>query len=96
MMSGCYIRYFNHKICHDITNFIQTFAKKKLFTGKVREHICQNILSSDSEVTPDQIQLSCNKQVLDTEMDLRTVQHFISSSTSDELVLSYKILKHVD
>lgn len=39
----------------------------------------------------DQIELTCNDQVLDPAMDLRTVKHFIWKSSAD-LTLHYRII----
>lgn len=41
-------------------------------------------------LTPDQIDLVCNDQMLDPMMDLRTVKHFIWKSSAD-LILYYKL-----
>ncbi|XP_056629962.1 WD repeat-containing protein 48 homolog isoform X2 [Diorhabda sublineata] len=46
---------------------------------------------SNNGYNVDQIELTCNEQVLDPAMDLRTVKHFIWKSSSD-LTLYYKII----
>lgn len=46
---------------------------------------------SNNGYTVDQIELTCNEQVLDPSMDLRTIKHFIWKSSSD-LTLYYKII----
>ncbi|XP_028140755.1 WD repeat-containing protein 48 homolog [Diabrotica virgifera virgifera] len=46
---------------------------------------------SNNGYNVDQIELTCNEQVLDPLMDLRTVKHFIWKSSSD-LTLYYKII----
>ncbi|CAH1174064.1 unnamed protein product [Phaedon cochleariae] len=46
---------------------------------------------SNNGYNVDQIELTCNEQVLDPSMDLRTVKHFIWKSSSD-LTLFYKII----
>nr|CAI5846454.1 unnamed protein product [Callosobruchus analis] len=46
---------------------------------------------SNNGYTVDQIELTCNDQVLDPSMDLRTIKHFIWKSSSD-LTLYYKII----
>ncbi|XP_019869598.1 WD repeat-containing protein 48 homolog isoform X1 [Aethina tumida] len=74
---------------------------------KVAEHVMEKLLGDGSASTPgggdadssptnngynvDQIELTCNDQVLDPSMDLRTVKHFIWKLTSD-LTLYYKII----
>ena len=45
-----------------------------------------------TSVAEDRVELLCNDKVLDPNMDLRTVKHFIWKSTSD-LVLNYKPLR---
>ncbi|XP_022912484.2 WD repeat-containing protein 48 homolog [Onthophagus taurus] len=49
-----------------------------------------NALASNG-TSVDQIELTCNDQVLDPSMDLRTVKHFIWKSSAD-LTLYYKLL----
>lgn len=44
-----------------------------------------------SSMAEDRVELLCNDQVLDPNLDLRTVKHFIWKSSSD-LVLNYKPL----
>ncbi|KAL7641384.1 UNVERIFIED_CONTAM: hypothetical protein RMT77_008524 [Armadillidium vulgare] len=46
-----------------------------------------------SSIAEDKIQLLCNEKVLDPQMDLRTVQHFIWGNGSQDLVLHYRIVK---
>ncbi|KAL3265473.1 hypothetical protein HHI36_009677 [Cryptolaemus montrouzieri] len=74
---------------------------------KVAEHILEKLLGDGNASSPgadgdpslpssngynvDHIELSCNEQVLDPYMDLRTVKHFIWKSSSD-LILSYRII----
>lgn len=43
-------------------------------------------------VAEDRVELLCNDQVLDSNMDLRTVRHFIWKSSAD-LTLYYRPLK---
>ncbi|KAF2356186.1 Protein of unknown function DUF3337 [Trinorchestia longiramus] len=47
----------------------------------------------NSLLPEDRVQLLCNDKVLDGNMDLRTVQHFIWGSSSQDLVLHYRPLK---
>ncbi|XP_017783122.1 PREDICTED: WD repeat-containing protein 48 homolog isoform X2 [Nicrophorus vespilloides] len=47
--------------------------------------------TSNNGTTVDQIELTCNDQVLDPAMDLRTVKHFIWKSSAD-LTLYYKLI----
>ncbi|CAG9864987.1 unnamed protein product [Phyllotreta striolata] len=74
---------------------------------KVAEHILEKLLGDGTAGSPggdadpsgnsnngynvDQIELTCNEQVLDPAMDLRTVKHFIWKSSTD-LTLFYRIL----
>ncbi|KAI4463805.1 wd repeat-containing protein 48 [Holotrichia oblita] len=74
---------------------------------KVAEHVVEKLLGegtagspgggdtdvtlSSNGTTVDQIELTCNDQVLDPAMDLRTVKHFIWKSSAD-LTLCYKLL----
>lgn len=46
---------------------------------------------TNSGTSVDQIELTCNDQVLDPSMDLRTVKHFIWKSSHD-LTLYYKLI----
>ncbi|CAC5371332.1 WDR48 [Mytilus coruscus] len=45
--------------------------------------------SSDSAMTEEKVELLCNEQVLDANMDLRTVKHFIWKQSGD-LTLHYR------
>ena len=45
-----------------------------------------------SSLAEDRVELLCNDQILDPNLDLRTVKHFIWKSSSD-LVLHYKPLR---
>lgn len=47
--------------------------------------------SSDSAMTEEKVELLCNDQVLDANMDLRTVKHFIWKQSGD-LTLHYRPL----
>ncbi|KAA0196322.1 WD repeat-containing protein 48 [Hyalella azteca] len=47
----------------------------------------------NSLLPEDRVQLLCNDKVLDGNMDLRTVQHFIWGNVSQDLVLHYRPLK---
>lgn len=74
---------------------------------KVAEHILEKLLGDGNASSPggdaesstpsnhgynaDQIELTCNDQVLDPSMDLRTVKHFIWKSSTD-LTLYYRII----
>jgi WD repeat-containing protein 48 len=74
---------------------------------KVAEHILEKLLGDGNASSPggdadsstptnngynvDQIELTCNDQVLDPSMDLRTVKHFIWKSSAD-LTLHYRII----
>lgn len=74
---------------------------------KLAEHILEKLLGDGSSNSPgaegdvsssaangytvDQIELTCNDQILDPLMDLRTVKHFIWKSSSD-LILCYRIV----
>ena len=46
----------------------------------------------NSSLAEDRVELLCNDQILDPNLDLRTVKHFIWKSSSD-LVLHYKPLR---
>ncbi|ROT82680.1 WD repeat-containing protein 48 [Penaeus vannamei] len=46
-----------------------------------------------ASIAEDRVQLLCNDKVLDPNMDLRTVQHFIWGNTSQDLVLFYRPIK---
>lgn len=46
---------------------------------------------ANNSTTVDQIELTCNNQVLDPSMDLRTVKYFIWKSSND-LTFYYKLL----
>lgn len=76
---------------------------------KVAEHILDKLLgegsagspgAGDADASPannsttvDQIELTCNDEVLHPSMDLRTVKHFIWKSSAD-LTLYYKIINN--
>ncbi|KAK4303377.1 hypothetical protein Pmani_024605 [Petrolisthes manimaculis] len=46
-----------------------------------------------TSIAEERVQLLCNDKVLDPNMDLRTVQHFIWGNTSQDLVLFYRPIK---
>ena len=46
----------------------------------------------NTSLSEDRVELLCNDQILDPNLDLRTVKHFIWKSSSD-LVLHYKPLR---
>ncbi|XP_076056582.1 WD repeat-containing protein 48 [Oratosquilla oratoria] len=46
-----------------------------------------------TSLAEDKVQLLCNDKVLDANMDLRTVQHFIWGNTSQDLILYYRPIK---
>lgn len=82
-------------------------ASDMLIVRKVMEHVYEKILypppleSADDAVRlppplppriEEKVELYCNDQKLDPEMDLRTVKHFIWKQGGD-LVLLYKPIK---
>ncbi|KAK8391797.1 hypothetical protein O3P69_017437 [Scylla paramamosain] len=46
-----------------------------------------------TSLAEERVQLLCNDKVLDPNMDLRTVQHFIWGNTSQDIVLFYRPIK---
>ncbi|CAL4061854.1 unnamed protein product, partial [Meganyctiphanes norvegica] len=46
-----------------------------------------------ASIAEERVQLLCNDTILDPNMDLRTVQHFIWGNTSQDLVLFYRPIK---
>jgi len=71
---------------------------------KVAEHVAERVVCPDGastssggedkeNLTPGKVQLLCCERVLDGNMDLRTVQHFIWNSPGQDLVLHYRPIK---
>jgi len=60
---------------------------------KTKIHKTALFQAEDSaSLAEDRVELLCNDQVLDPNLDLRTVKHFIWKSSSD-LVLHYRPLR---
>lgn len=79
-------------------------ASDMLQIRKVMEHVCEKVIGGAGElagadkmeeegnvlVGDEKVEILCNDQVLDPDMDLRTVKHFIWRQGSD-LLLHYRI-----
>jgi WD repeat-containing protein 48 len=62
---------------------------------KAEEKTCSNLTlqaEDSASLAEDRVELLCNDQVIDPNLDLRTVKHFIWKSSSD-LVLHYRPLR---
>ena len=49
--------------------------------------------TDSGSIAEDRVELLCNDRVLDPNLDLRTVKHFIWKNNSSDLVLNYKPLR---
>ncbi|CAI4231498.1 unnamed protein product [Auanema sp. JU1783] len=80
-------------------------ATEMLQVKKVMEHVFEKILNAENPLSPDRtisdpipsdldqrLELYCNDQKLDPDMDLRTVKHFIWKQGGD-LLIHYKAIK---